>query len=129
YGRVDVTSTPPEAMASFEGKAAGMASFVTPFRHYLTPGEHTLQVFSPTLGKTADRTFTLSVGQTLALAVDLTAETPPQRPADKPVTTKATPKATVAPPGGAREADAPPVLETVGWLGVAAGAASLALGT
>lgn len=129
YGRVDVTSTPSDAMASFEGKAAGMASFTTPFRHYLLPGEHMLQLYSPTLGKTVDRAFSLSVGQKLALAVDLTAETPPRRPAEKPVTTKTTPKATVSPPGGKPAREAPPVLETVGWLGVGAGAASLALGT
>lgn len=126
-GRIDVRSTPPDASASFDGQA-GTAGFTTPFSHYLPAGAHTVQLHSPTLGKTIERPFTLAVGQKLTLDVDLTEDIPPAPPKDKPVTTQATPEATVAPPIAVRR-EGPPLLESVGWLGVAAGVAGIGLGT
>lgn len=123
-GRVDVRSTPGDAAASFEGKATETASLVTPFTTYLAPGEHTLELYHPSLPATVRKAFTLEKGQVLALDLDLAAELAAAKAAPGPKTTTTPTKALppVAEP-------ATNVLETVGWLGVAAGVGLLATGT
>lgn len=122
-GRLEVRSTPRDAAASFEGEAKETARLVTPFSTYLAPGEHTLELYHPDFPQPVRKTVTLEKGQVLALDIDIAAELAPKKapPADK-VGKRPAPERTPPP----REPTN--VLETVGWLGVAAGIGLAATG-
>ncbi len=123
HGRLTVSTTPTDAMASFEGKAAGMASHVTPFITYLAPGPHNLQLYHPSVGATRDITFDITAGQTLSLEVDLRTGATGETAGDP----KKVEPAPVAEPDTSGEGDA--TLRAIGWLGVAVGVSAIAAGT
>ncbi len=120
HGRLAVTTSPSDAKASFEGKAASIPTHTTPFVAYLAPGPHNLQLYHPAVGDTRDIAFDISAGQALSLDVDLRADT------STPGPSKAVAR---APAGDGVGEVATPSLTDIGWLGVAAGAGAIAVGT
>lgn len=137
-GRVTVTSTPPKAAASFEGRPPPRTPLVTPFDQYLAPGSYTVELTHPSIPAPVKKTFTLERGQALSLDVDLAAEAAAAATPTTPATALPPTREVIASTGGEPAAVATrraprrsnaTTLESVGWLGVALGVAGLAAGT
>jgi len=101
YGFVAVTSTPPGAQVSVDGRPAGAdEDAVTPFRLILTPGAHTLAL-SLDGHERAERALTVSAGARTEAEVALAAVAPPvtepRGPVDRLETSEGLVTASLAP--------------------------------